>query len=151
MAKSKLPAAQPSTGGRPSLYNDALGLKICEMVANGKTLRDICEMDDMPAMSTITLWAVDNPLFSAHYRRARAAASHVDGDRLANMAAACEAGTLDPAAAREAAKIRMWLAERANPKEYGTKTALEHTSPDGSMAGGPVTVVINAVKPKPEA
>lgn len=151
MAKSKLPPGQKSTGGRPSIYTEELGLKICSLIADGVTLREIEAMDAMPAMHTMTLWAVDHPHFSPHYRRARAAAAHTHHDRIVGLTRKAESGEIDPSSAREAMRGLMWVAERGNPRDYGAKQELAHTSPDGSMSGGPVTVVINGVAPKPQA
>lgn len=153
MAKSKLPPGGEPTGrkGRPTIYSEALGLKICGLVAEGHTLREITQMPDMPEMSTITFWAVDHAHFSPHYRRARAAAAHTHHDRIVGLTKKAESGEIDPSSAREAMRGLMWVAERGNPRDYGAKQELAHTSPDGSMSGGPVTVVINGVVPKPEA
>ena len=59
--------------GRPTAYTPELGEAICELLAEGKTLKAICRMDDIEvAESTVRSWAVnpEHP-FSALYARAR--------------------------------------------------------------------------------
>lgn len=63
-----------STGkrGRPTVYTPELGGKICDMIADGWTLRQICREEGMPPESTVRGWAIDpNHPFSAQYTRAR--------------------------------------------------------------------------------
>jgi len=61
--------------GRPTAYTPELGEAICELLAEGKTLKAICRTDDIPvAESTVRSWAInaEHP-FSALYARARLA------------------------------------------------------------------------------
>ena len=63
--------------GRPSVYTPELGQAICELLAEGMTLKAICRTDDTPvAESTVRSWAVnpEHP-FSALYARARSGLS----------------------------------------------------------------------------
>jgi hypothetical protein len=39
--------------GAPSTYTKALGDKICEYIVEGKSLREIQRIEDMPAMTTM--------------------------------------------------------------------------------------------------
>jgi hypothetical protein len=57
--------------GRPTLYNEALAAKICTRLAEGESLRTICQSDDMPGRSTVMAWLVDNEAFQDQYARAR--------------------------------------------------------------------------------
>lgn len=58
--------------GRPSLYTPEIAERICAELASGKSLRQVCRADDMPAESTVRLWDdEDREGFSAHYARAR--------------------------------------------------------------------------------
>ena len=45
--------------GRPSEYSQELGAKICAELADGKSLRKICEADDLPSRETVRLWLLD--------------------------------------------------------------------------------------------
>jgi hypothetical protein len=39
--------------GRPSKYTKALGDRICAQIAEGKSLRTICDNPDMPDKATV--------------------------------------------------------------------------------------------------
>jgi hypothetical protein len=59
--------------GRPTLYTQELADRILFELSEGRTLRDICRADGMPAASTVRLWVVeDRDGFEARYGRARA-------------------------------------------------------------------------------
>ena len=57
--------------GRPSIFSGKLADEICELLADGKSLREICRDDAMPAKSTVCKWLAENPEFADQYTRAR--------------------------------------------------------------------------------
>ncbi len=57
--------------GRPSSYSDELAIIICASLAQGISLREICEADDIPAERTVYGWLSSNEAFSQDYARAR--------------------------------------------------------------------------------
>ena len=56
-------------GGRPSTYTEKLTGKICTRLAEGESLRSICNDATMPAMSTVMLWLQAHEKFSEQYAR----------------------------------------------------------------------------------
>lgn len=46
--------------GRPSLYTPELAELICERIAAGESLVEICEDERMPSAATVRLWAIDD-------------------------------------------------------------------------------------------
>lgn len=60
-------------GGRPTTYTKDLGKEICLRLSEGESLRTICQGENMPVISTVMLWVLDENKkeFSEHYRRAR--------------------------------------------------------------------------------
>ena len=60
------------TVGRPSTYTAELGQKICDLIAEGYTLRQIGNMEGMPWKSTVTKWRQAHDEFEAMYARAKA-------------------------------------------------------------------------------
>lgn len=46
-------------GGRPTDYTNELATLICARIANGESLRRICEEEKMPHRSTVHLWLLD--------------------------------------------------------------------------------------------
>jgi len=58
MAKCKKKPKPCSKPGRPSKYTEKLGDLICALLAEGKSLRTICALKEMPHLSTVLLWVV---------------------------------------------------------------------------------------------
>ena len=59
------------TMGRPSIYTPELATQICERLADGESLRQICSDPAMPGRSTVRDWLRNNDAFRAEYARAR--------------------------------------------------------------------------------
>lgn len=58
--------------GRPSAYTQKLADYICEELASGRTLRDVCRDDSLPSEMTVRRWALQNYNgFSSQYDEAR--------------------------------------------------------------------------------
>lgn len=59
--------------GRPTTFTQKIVEKICERLANGESLRQICKDDAMPVTSTVHLWLLDekHKVFSEQYDKAR--------------------------------------------------------------------------------
>lgn len=58
--------------GRETTYTQEIADRICEQLATGRTLRDVCRDEGMPPESTVRLWALrDENGFSAQYADAR--------------------------------------------------------------------------------
>ena len=59
--------------GRPSLFTTELGDAICNRIADGKSLRAICDEADMPDKATVFRWLFteQHKDFGKQYSRAR--------------------------------------------------------------------------------
>lgn len=57
--------------GRPSGYSDELAQVICNRLAGGESLEEICKEGDMPCSATVRLWKIKIPGFLAMYAQAR--------------------------------------------------------------------------------
>ncbi|HYD48010.1 MAG TPA: hypothetical protein VEB21_06675, partial [Terriglobales bacterium] len=116
-------AGQP---GRPTLYSEEIGTRICELLADGKTLTRICKDNpDFPSDRTVRRWALDKDHpFSPQYARAREIGYDAMADETIDTA---DMGGTDPGqVARDRLKVdtRKWLLSKALPKRYGDKLAL---------------------------
>ena len=112
--------------GRPTAYTPELGEAICELLAEGKTLKAICRMDDIEvAESTVRSWAVnpEHP-FSALYARAREVGYHKMADDILDIADASETDPGQVARDRLRVETRKWKLSKALPKIYGDKLEL---------------------------
>jgi hypothetical protein len=112
--------------GRPTLYSDDLGTRLCELLAEGNTLSSICkEHPDLPSERTIRRWALDpeHP-FSPQYARAREVGYHKMADDLLDIADSDETEPGSVARDRLRTDSRKWLLSKALPKIYGDKIEL---------------------------
>lgn len=115
--------------GRPSIYSDEMARQLCAGVAQGLSIKTICDRypDRFPPFPTVYRWLVDNKsdYFSQLYRRAKNVADEMVADTMLELA--------DEATTREnanAVKVRLgarqwWLSKR-RPEVYGDFVHLYH-------------------------
>lgn len=116
----------------------AVGERVCDELAKGRTLRSICREGGMPDPSTVLRWVLADPDgFGERYRRAREIGYHLMADELIDIADDCRSlyvqreGDNDPvpdraavAHARLRVDTRRWLLAKALPKIYGDRIDL---------------------------
>ena len=134
-----------SVMGRPTIYSDELAQTICESLMVGMSLRKICELDDMPAISTVMQWLASNKSdFMEQYAHARQVQAEYLLDELIDIA---DDSSNDYEIVNgeerlnqehiQRAKLRIdtrkWNIEKLAPKRYGNKQQIDNTSSDGSM------------------
>jgi dTDP-4-dehydrorhamnose reductase len=103
-------------GGRPSVYSPALAQKICEAVADGDALQDVCNQPGMPARRTVYYWLRTNEEFATAYELAREMRADLLADEVVKIS-----DTEDPAKARVQIDARRWAASKLNPRRYGER------------------------------
>ncbi|MGM5532480.1 ubiquitin carboxyl-hydrolase [Mixta calida] len=144
-------ATKPKTG-RPSDYLPEVAADICSLLADGESLRKVCERPGMPNKSTVFRWLAQHEEFRDQYAKAtetRADAIFEDmfdiADNVAEEAAAV-------GKARLRIDTRKWALARMNPKKYGDKVTqdIDVKSSDGSMSPKPTTIQLLPVEPKHE-
>ena len=135
--------------GRPSVYTQEAADAICELLAEGMTLREICRREEFPIESTVRGWANDDrDGFAAQYARAREIGYTQMEDELLEivddgsndwMDRRRADGTVERvldqehiARSRLRADTRKWLLAKALPKRYGERSSLEVTGKDGA-------------------
>jgi hypothetical protein len=119
-------------GGRPpNPSTPQIKARICLEIAEGKSLRNICLADDMPASETVRVWLALDAEFAAQYARAREEQADYYADEIIEIADTAEDANL----ARLRIDARKWKASKLRPKKYGEK--LDLTSDDGSMSPKP--------------
>lgn len=125
-----------------STYTEEMADKICERIANGESLKAICEDEDMPSKATVFKWLSERTEFSDKYVRAREAQADALFDDILSIA---DDGRNDwmqknfgeetrwvengEALRRSQLRIdaRKWMASKLLPKKYGDKVQNEHT------------------------
>lgn len=151
-AKKRSPKQKPKRAplptGRPSTYCEATVERICELVAQGLTLRQIAAEQGMPGKNTIIQWLAKHQDFQDRYARAHEILALVMEDEIIDIAddsrndwvmrenkAGEQVPVLnDEAIARSRARIdaRKWLMAKKAPKRYGERVAVT------GATGGPV-------------
>ena len=142
--------------GRPSIFTEELAARICERLALGESLRKICRDEDMPAESTVRLWAADiNHPISAQYTKAREIGYLGMGDELLEIAdTPMEGVTVTTKLSKDGdmydetkrgdmiehrklqVDARKWTLARMLPKVSGDRLSHEV----GGVGGGPLVV-----------
>lgn len=130
MAASKVLAVKKGNRGRPSIYSDELGERICALIAEGYSLRKVASLDDTPDMDTICRWIVKDKDFYERYARAQAVRAEVLLSEIVELSddSAIEAYTTqkDPSGVqhrRLQIDTRKWAIAKMFPKKYGDKAA----------------------------
>ncbi len=150
MAKKK-PAPKKAKKGRPSLYTEALAVKLCLRLAEGETLRAICRDEAMPDKATVLRWLGDEA--KADFRDQYAHARDMQADALFDEALEiADDASGDWSTDKDGKKVpdheniqrsrlrvdtRKWAAGKVAPKRYGDK--IQHTG-DG---GGPIRTEVD--------
>lgn len=116
------PPKPPGQPGRPTKCTPEITDEICMRLAEGESLRSICDDEHMPTKNAVLLWVVqDREGFSNRYRDAREAAGYSHADTLVDIANQLLDGGLDPKAARVASGNLQWAAERMAPKKHSPR------------------------------
>lgn len=122
-------------------YSEAIADAICERIADGESLRDICQSDDMPARSTVFKWLSEQPSFSDRYTRAREEQADAIFDEALSIADDARNDWMERhnqdgesvgwqlngehvQRSRLRIETRKWVAGKLRPKVYGDKVSL---------------------------
>lgn len=154
-------ASKPKRTGRPSLYSQELTDRICERLAQGESLREICRDVDMPDRITVLRWLRKYPLFRNQYAEARDDQADYMADEILDIADNSANdymvrqradGSEDEAVnhdninrSRLRVDARKWLMARLAPHKYGDRQVVDHISSDDSHASGDERQVARAV------
>lgn len=117
----------------PSRYTKALGERICEHIADGLGLAEVCRLEGMPGRETVRRWlASESDVFEPFrgmYARAREVQAHTHADEVLEVARKAKPETA--AADRLLVDALKWSAAKRAPRVYGTERT-EHTGRDGA-------------------
>lgn len=119
--------------GRPSLFTPELAEKICDRLADGESMVQICSDEEMPGLRTVMRWAAENARFGTEYARAREAQAEVMDDKI--LVAADEADEDNAPAQRVKIDAYKWRAAKLAPKRYGDRQLLG-SDPDNPLPAG---------------
>ncbi|MGC0869636.1 UNVERIFIED_ORG: hypothetical protein C7430_110199 [Pantoea agglomerans] len=142
-------ATKPKTS-RPSDYLPEVAADICSLLADGESLRKVCERAGMPNKATVFRWLAQHDEFRDQYAKATETRADAIFEEMFDIAD----GVAEEAAAVGKARLRIdtrkWALARMNPKKYGDKVSqeIDHRSSDGTMATKPTTIQLLPVEPK---
>lgn len=126
--------------GRPSTYNPEIGAEICERIADGESLHQICGPDrpeGWPDRRTVRAWRAHAPEFDALYARAKQAQADYYADAILAEAYGADESRIQTARVRiDALK---WQAAKLNPARWADNVRLT-----GAQGDGPVQVDVAA-------
>jgi len=117
MVKSVKPQA-PATRFSQPLFDE-----ICEQISAGKGLVEICQPDDMPAVSAVYKWLAQDAALVEQYARARETQADYYFDEIREISDRADADNVQ--VARLQVDTRKWMAGKLRPKKYGDKTVLD--------------------------
>ncbi len=111
------------TAGRPSKFTSELADRICEQLADGMSMRKVCEAEDMPEKRTIFRWLRTNEEFCHQYEKAKEESADSMTDEMLDIVD----GSGDTQRDRLRVDTRKWVASKLKPKKYGDYQKHEHT------------------------
>lgn len=128
------PKKTPKKNGRPSKYTDKLADRICQMIAQGQSVRSICAKKDMISMQTFFRWLRENDKFREQYARACEERSYMHAEDIIEIADNATNDYMEKLEgdgyifnsenvqrSRLRIDTRKWLMSKLNPKVYGDK------------------------------
>lgn len=129
--------------GRKSTFDNDLAISIIERMSNGEAVSKICAPDDMPAPSTVRLWAIrdEGGWFAESYARARELQGECEADEISQVIHDIRDGKIDAQMGRVIMDGHKWRAAHLAVRTWGDKLQTEISGKDG----GPVQFVIRDV------
>lgn len=137
--------------GRPSDFRQEIADIICERLADGESLRTICDADDMPNRATVFRWLAKHKEFSDQYARAKEEQADSIFDEVLDIADNSRNDWMEKRGEDDAGWVlngdhiqrarlridaRKWMAGKLRPKKYGEKLEIS------GDAESPLQVVI---------
>lgn len=113
-------------------FSRAIFDSICELIADGQSVREICERPGMPDRKTFNRWRKVTPELQTAYDQAKVDREEAIFDDIVYIADTVK----DPKVAKVRIDAREWTLARMNGKKYGNRVTNEHTG----EGGGPVVI-----------
>lgn len=138
--------------GRPSEYTQSIADRICELLADGISLRTVCKMDGMPAGATVFKWMRENDEFLKQYARAKQESADAMAEDILEIADTAEQIVRSGAEKKSGAyaqtqrlrvESRKWLMAKMKPKKYGDKVDVTSGGKPIPLLGGATRVEDN--------
>src|SRR5262245_25885063 len=116
--RTKTPSTQvPAKIGRPTKYTIEWAEAFCNLIAEGKSVAEICARPDMPSQQSVYTWLKQDEDFLERYARAREAQADKYFQEIIEIADAATPETVHVATLR--VDSRKFTVARLAPKKYG--------------------------------
>lgn len=125
MSEAQATDKPKNKGGRPSMRSHELMLEICNRIASGRAVINVCKDDDMPSFDTVWRWINEDQEFSERYARAIQQRALAHADQIIELEQQVMRGEIPSDVARVVLDARKWTASRLLPKVYGDKQIVE--------------------------
>ena len=118
--------------GRESDYSKEMGNFICDLLASGLSLSQVCRREDIPNRTTVCRWIRDFPQFAEDCARIKEGPqADFVFDELSDIENDTLSGKITPDVARTVISSKQWRASRMAPRKYGDRARVEMSGPDG--------------------
>lgn len=132
--------------GQPTTFTQEIADEICQELAEGKSLRTVCEPEHMPAVKTIFNWMRTNEQFLQQYTRAKQESADAMAEEILDIADEASNKIMgddkSDGARLQAERLRIetrkFLMAKMKPKKYGDK--LDLTSDGKRISTTPIIV-----------
>lgn len=118
-------AGKPGRSGRKSEYDEVTARRLCETIATGRSLADVCREPWAPNRATVNRWEHANPDFAAAIYDARTVAC----DELADQCISISDEPVKDSAAASRQRMRIearhWMISKVRPKQYGDQIRVD--------------------------
>ena len=118
--RTKTPSTQvPAKIGRPTKYSIEWAERFCDLIAEGRSVAEICARPDMPSQQSVYTWLKQDEDFLERYARAREAQADKLAKEILELSDKIEDDNpVKVQRARLQVDSRKWLAARLAPKKY---------------------------------
>lgn len=136
----------------PSDYLPEMAPDICSLLADGESLRKVCERPGMSNKSTVFRWLAQHDEFRDQYAKATETRTGAIFEEMFDISDAVTEEAAAVGKARLRIDTRKWALARMSPKKYGDEVTqdIDVKSSDGSMSPKPTTIQFLPVDPKHE-
>jgi hypothetical protein len=136
-AKAEVPS-KPRKPRASNEHTEEVGAFICERIARGDSLREICrDNQQLPDRKIIHRWLLREPAFRDNYNT-RELGCDVWFDQIMEIADDASKDTKDgkpdweaPQRSRLRVDARKWICSKLNPRKYGERLSTEISGPNG--------------------
>jgi hypothetical protein len=108
---------------RPTLFSETLAAEVCDRLADGELLCDICRPTRMPSRDTVRRWQRENAAFRSQYAAARERQADALAEEAIHIARNADADTVT--VCRLQIDTIKWLTAKIAPGRYGDKVLPE--------------------------